>query len=119
MRGGEAFSSPLLFERGRCVVGWSCTARAHEALEKIRAACKQTQKDDPSSNAFHIGGKRYFYEVTRRDQPDGGVSGTLWLCVGEHHAWKVGTFRIDGQGEVVRGPKLFRDAVSGNRGGDV
>jgi hypothetical protein len=97
-------------------MGWSCTVKASDAMDKIQAACRETQtetKENRPSNVYHANGERYFFEATRRDQPDGGVSGSIHLCIGETLCRKVATFRIDGQGNVVRGPKLFRDAVAG------
>jgi len=86
-------------------------------MDAIEAACAQSRKENgemKTSNFFYANGKRYFYEISRRDQPDGGIAGTINLiwtdAEGKDWCRKVGTFRIDGKGRVVRGPKLFREA---------
>jgi hypothetical protein len=81
-------------------------------MDAIEAACRRTQAswNEPTSNRFFANGNLYFYEVTRRDQRDLGVAGAIYLCLPDNYARKVGTFRIDGKGRVVRGPKLFRTA---------
>lgn len=96
-------------------MGWSYTAVAGRTLERIENACRASRKGsgETSSNVYFIGGKCYFYEVTRCDQTDGGIVGTINLSWdNEQGSWarEVGTFRIDGKGKVVRGPKLFKDA---------
>jgi hypothetical protein len=97
-------------------MGWSCTTAAARTIDRIEEACSRSRLANgggATSNVFYAGGKQYFYEVSRRDQPDGGIAGTLYLSpAGVDWARKVGTFRLDGHGNVVRGPALFRRAVA-------
>ncbi len=94
-------------------VGYSYSAAASRTMDKIEAACRATRPGEASSNAYFVNGRRYFFEVVRRDQPDGGLRGAIWLCIGETHARRVGYFRINGNGRVERGPKLFKEAAAG------
>jgi hypothetical protein len=92
-------------------MGWLCTTAAARTMEVIAAACAASRKqhgEQQTSNVFFANRQRYFYEISRRDQSDGGIAGTIYLCLGEDHCRKVSTFRIDGAGRVVRGPALFK-----------
>ena len=83
-------------------------------MDVIRQACleQQKQRGEKSSNVFWgPRGKRYFWEITRRDQWDGGICGTIHLDLGAV-CRKAGTFRIDGGGKLSRGPAFFRNAVA-------
>jgi hypothetical protein len=95
-------------------MGWCYAADAGRTLERVEAACRATRGEgETSSNVFRANGKRYFYQVTHRSQADGGICGTVWLTwEDEDGEWarQVSSFRIDGRGRVVRGPKLFKDA---------
>jgi hypothetical protein len=83
-------------------------------MKRIAAACHATtlpHDGGKTSNRFYVGDKQYFYEITGRDQPDNGIRGTIHLCwdeAGKQWARKVGSFRITGRGECIRGPKLFQ-----------
>lgn len=92
-------------------MGWICSWAADGKLQRIAKACAATRPaDDKSSNVYYVGQRRYFYEVTRRDQNDNGIVGTIHLCLPDNMARQVGTFRIDTFGKVTRGPRLFREA---------
>jgi len=98
-------------------MGWSCSRAADRTIDAIETACSRSRlenKGDAVSNVFYTNGKRYFYEISRRDQPDGGIAGAIFLSPPDVD-WcrKVGTFRIDGAGRVVRGPALFKRAARG------
>ena len=98
-------------------MGYSYTYAASAAMDRIERACKasreQRSDDDGASNTFFANGKRYFYELRRRDRPDGGLGGEIWVTLPDGvHCRKVGTFVIDGRGRVLRGPALFRNAAS-------
>jgi hypothetical protein len=96
-------------------MGWSHTQAAGRTLDRIEEACSRSRLANgggATSNVFYAGGKRYFYEVSRRDQPDGGIAGAIYLSPPDADwARKVGTFRLDGHGDVVRGPGLFKRAA--------
>ena len=93
-------------------MGWICTPLADRTMAAIAAACQATREPhgDQCGNAFYANGKRYFYEITRRDQKDRGIAGVIHLCVGDDECRPVGRFRIAGNGAVVRGPALFKKA---------
>ena len=83
-------------------MGWSCAKAAAETMDSWVDACvKQTG----SQNVFAANGKRYFWEVSNREYRDGAITGTVFAFVGESEARQVGSFRIDGDGKVVRAPK--------------
>lgn len=82
-------------------------------MDKIEAACRATRPGEPSSNNFTVNGRTYFHEMVRKDQPDHGIRGAIWLHVSPTHCRRVGYFRIDGQGRCERGPKLFKEAAAG------
>jgi hypothetical protein len=94
-------------------MGFSVTVEAARAMDAVEAACaaSRTPYGEVTSNVFFANGRRYFYEVTRRDQPDGGIAGTVFLAPpGSPYCIAVGRFRIAGAGRVIRGPALFRRA---------
>ncbi len=96
-------------------MGFSYTFAAGVTMTKIERACmasRHGKEDEKISNVFHANGRSYFYELRRRDRADGGLGGEIRLYLPDGvHVRKVGTFRIDGKGRVVRGPALFRDAA--------
>ena len=98
-------------------MGWSHSSSAGYTLDKIEVACAKTREgtDCKSSNVYFVSGKHYFYEVTRRDQEDNGISGTISLCwkdeKGGELCREVGRFHIDGHGRLRGGHKLFQDAA--------
>lgn len=57
-------------------------------------------------NVLAIRGKQFFWEETRKDQPDWGIRGDVSLMLSDDMARRVGRFRIDGSGRVVRWPGL-------------
>jgi hypothetical protein len=95
-------------------MGWSCSAAANRTLETIEAACEASREgkiDENVSNVFYADGRRYFYELDRQEHDDGGITGDIIESPGDTDTCrKVGTFRIDGDGTLSRGPRLFHDA---------
>lgn len=96
-------------------MGYSYSAAAGDKMDGIEDACKQTRPPEvTSSNVFFANGKSYFYEITRKTQKDAGIAGSIALRWtgedGKEWCRKIGTFRIDGNGNCVRGPKLFKNA---------
>jgi hypothetical protein len=92
-------------------MGWGYRQTAGRTLDAIEAACEASRggTGETASNVFFARGRRYFYQVTRRGLPDGGISGAVYLAPeGADWCRKVGAFRVDGEGRVVRGPALFR-----------
>lgn len=102
-------------------MGFSYTYDAGRTMGGIEESCKATRPEgEHSSNVFFANGRRYFYEITRRDQKDGGIIGEIHLTWtdedGKEWCREVGTFKIDGKGRVVRGPALFRQALPATTG---
>ncbi len=100
-------------------MGWCCSQAAADTMDRIRAACKRSQQQagldisEGGSNAFFLpNGSSYFFEITRRDQPDMGIRGTV--CKDTAPGWcrRAGSFHIDGKGRVVRGPAFFKRAAA-------
>lgn len=86
-------------------MGFSYARKAGMRLAAISNACiAQTG----SNNTFEVNGKRYFFEETRKSQADGSIRGTLYRFVDETHATRAGSFCIDKEGKVVRGPSFFK-----------
>ena len=86
-------------------MGWCCTSEAAKTEQKWSEGCHKTTG---SSNTFTNGKDRYFYEVTRKSHADGAITGTIYRCIGEDHARKVGSFRIEGNGKIARAPQTLK-----------
>jgi hypothetical protein len=85
-------------------MGFSYTAAAGRMMGGIEAVCAATRpQSETAANVFFGNGKRYFYEIVRKDQKDRGIVGDVFLTwedeQGGGWARKVGTFKIDGRGE--------------------
>ncbi len=89
-------------------MGWSCSRAAMETMQKISDACrKQTQ----SQNSFVVQGKSYFFEQSRRETPEGAITGTIQKEM-PSGLWRMsGSFKIDADGTFIRGPKFMKDAA--------
>lgn len=96
-------------------MGWSHTLAAGRTLEKIESACEASRPPGATStNVFVCGPHTYFYEVEPRDQPDGGIKGTIhrMFTKGDQEvAQQTDEFEIDGRGRLKRGPQAFYDAL--------
>jgi len=86
-------------------MGFSCTKKADDVLQAWQDRCRE---ETGMTNVYLAFGERYHFEVSRRDQPDGGIAGEVLLSVGEHTCRPVGAFRIDGEGVVQNGPAVLR-----------
>ena len=94
-------------------MGWSCSKAANDVLRSWTQACVL---ETGSQNTFLSGGKKYFYELSRVEHDDGAITGTIQRVVREltdGRSWcrRTDSFRIDGGGRVVRGPKSLKDAA--------
>jgi hypothetical protein len=94
-------------------MGYSCLAISGLVLD----AMVQVMQDcgphpDNISNGWTVDGNNYFYEVGR-EQQDGSITGSVWgPSKTEGCVHKVGSFKIDAEGKVVRFPtssKVQRD----------
>lgn len=89
-------------------MGWSCRADAGDTLDKVTAACIESTG---MSNVYEAGGGRYFIEVSRKEHDDGAITGSIFKHINETQCRKAGSFRINGNGTVARGPKFLKDAA--------
>ena len=81
-------------------MGWSCTSAASKTMHRWMDEClKQTD----TQNAFIENGERRFWENDRVEHADGAITGEVYSF---DDARKVGTFRIEPNGDVTRGPQL-------------
>lgn len=86
-------------------MGRSMTLEASIALGVVTEYCKeQTGK----SNCWYNRKREYFVEWSSRTQSDNGVYGAIY-CILNNLSHYVGTFRIDGLGRIVKGPKQFKE----------
>lgn len=94
-------------------MGWSCTAAANRILETWTKACiAQTG----TQNTYTVRGTEYFFEVSRTEHDDGAITGTIQKVVRKDpdgRAWcqPAGSFRIGGDGRVVRAPAFLKSAA--------
>lgn len=88
-------------------MGWSCNAEAGYALDRVKDACVRSTG---CSNVWEERGQRFFFEVSRTEHYDGAITGSVWRSVSETTCRRAGTFRIEGDGTVSRGPAFLRRA---------
>jgi hypothetical protein len=105
-------------------MGWSCAAAAGNSLDAISRGMQQENSGKGiSSNAWDSGGKRYFYEMPHTEHPDGAITGAYSVFTDAFgvphldgtHAHKVGSYRIEPDGRVSRGPAIFKKYQLVNR----
>lgn len=82
-------------------MGWSCSARAGRVLDRVVEFCKLYNK---TSNTWTACGITYFFEESRRTHADGAITGTVYRNLNTGFCRKVGSFRIDGDGKIIRFP---------------
>ena len=80
-------------------MGYSCSAAASLTMTAIGELI-----GGESSNGMPDGG---FYE-RGREQPDGAMTGSVYVPVGTNGCRKRGSFRINADGKVTRFPGLTR-----------
>lgn len=86
-------------------MGWSCSQVADNVLERWKERCI---KDTGSSNVYKVGNKRYFYQLSQKEYCDGSITGTIYHWIDEKSCRKVGSFRINGNGTIARGPAILK-----------
>jgi hypothetical protein len=64
-----------------------------------------------SQNTFDQNGRKYFWELSRREHDDGAITGTIFELTMWNEARRVGSFRINGDGSVARAPRFLREAA--------
>ena len=86
-------------------MGWSHRAEAGRTFDTIEDAC---YSQTGLSNKWRTDTDReYFLEVSQRDQPDGSICGKVYR-LGADYCIKCGTFKIAGNGQIVRLPESLR-----------
>lgn len=91
-------------------MGWSCRLEAGLTLDQIRETCL---KEHDSQNVWSHNGARYFYDIGR-EHDDGAITGKILRMQGDPlpdgriPCKAVGSFRIEPDGKISRGPKHFR-----------
>jgi hypothetical protein len=95
-------------------MGWSCGAAAGSVMDEWSKSCAiQTG----SSNIWKAGESYYMFEPSRIEHNDGAITGSIHKFIGNPigapscMAKRSGGFRIEGNGEVSRGPKLLKAAA--------
>jgi hypothetical protein len=67
------------------------------------------------SNVWKEGDAFYMTETSRREHADGAITGTVMRFLGDpmkpSPACRVGSFRIEPNGEVKRGPAILKRAA--------
>ena len=95
-------------------MGWSCRADAMKTLTKImETLCGKDPRTSAWRNTWQEGGQSYLFEAGRREHADGAITGMLYRMTDSVHAVRVGTFRIEGDGRLSRGPASWRRATAG------
>lgn len=79
-------------------MGYSYATRAGLAHDAMLAVL------DAPSNGWIIGGVSFFAEETRRDHPDGALTGTVWRIGVANTCRRMGSFHCDAQGRVRSWP---------------
>lgn len=87
-------------------MGWSSTKAAGDVIDRWEKKCRQQTNQQ---NVYILDEHRYFFEINRKEHADGAITGEIWKYVNETHANQVGTFRIEGNGIVSRGPQILKD----------
>ena len=78
-------------------MGYSCAKDAGDVLDSLSRYNRNLGEKYPS-NGWYYRGKHYFYEVGKENY-DGAITGSVFNMNGR----KVGTFRIESNGYVMRG----------------
>lgn len=89
-------------------MGYSTSNESGNTLDLLENLCRTQNK---SGNKWNYKGKQYFFEIDRKDQPDGGIKGSVALCVGENSASDAGRFHIDGDGIILKFPGWPTDLI--------
>ena len=95
-------------------MGWSCAAAAGDVLRKFSDLCCA---ESGMSNVWCAGGTWYMAETSRREHGDGAITGSIHRFANDPRgaastmAYKAGTFRIEPDGSVKRGPALLKKAA--------
>ena len=94
-------------------MGWSCRADAGRTMDALVKACREQTK---MSSNYIEDGREYFWEPSNREHADGAITGSILLMLekrpdGSGTCRKVGSFRIEPDGSVKRGPAILKLAA--------
>lgn len=89
-------------------MGYSCSAKADEALESLRDMLQAGNQNLPCNVWIGTGGEKHFYEIGR-EQADGAITGAVWKFLPDNSARKIGAFRIEPNGRIERFPSTTAD----------
>ncbi len=94
-------------------MGWSCAADAADVMRAWSDACV---KETGNSGVFRRDGEEYIWEPSRREHEDGAITGTVSVVVGRLpgdvvRCRKVGSFRIEPDGAVKKGPAMLKQVA--------
>jgi hypothetical protein len=78
-------------------MGYSYRVEAGATLNAVFAVTK----NDAGSNVYFKNGKKYFFEHGK-EQEDGSITGTVYLFLDGGFAKKVGSVKIDKEGNIIR-----------------
>lgn len=88
-------------------MGWSCSKAAMDTLEYVSDLLRP--EGEKGSNSTKDG----FWETSRVEHLDGAITGTVWKLLPDgEHCRKAGSFRINGNGQIVRWPGLTRERIT-------
>lgn len=97
-------------------MGWSCASDAGRTMDAWTKLCREQTKSSNVYVDYEAGGREYFWELSRREHDDGAITGTVLLVLekrpdGSSTCRKVGSFRIEPDGSVKRGPAMLKRAA--------
>lgn len=87
-------------------MGFSCTAAASDTMNRLTRACWAQTK---SQNRFQVNGEFFFFEQDRTEHRDGSITGDIQKEVGNDRCRKVGNFKIDAAGVMVKGHDWMKE----------
>lgn len=87
-------------------MGYSCAAKAsyvQDAMMELLQVNDARPENEKTSNGWQIDGKTYFCE-RGRENSDGSITGSVYgpWAQDPTRCIKVGSFKVDGDGKVVR-----------------
>lgn len=93
------------------------TAEVEAVLNELHDLCVESSG---IANVWIGGdGRRYMFDVSNARHPDGSVTGSVFVMVAAGHARddyrQCGTWELGPYGDLVRGPRLLRQAAQNAR----
>lgn len=88
-------------------MGWSFAAAAGKVTDAWEKAC--IASTDSQNTWKDSRGVQYFWEASRVEHSDGAITGQIFKILPNGLCRTSGTFRIDGNGTIVRAPQFLKD----------